>query len=226
MLILSTDSHFTGWPFWHILENRPQNPENQPTSNCCRNRASWRILMKPTANERVRLNFSRFFEIFYFYQFFYVLQLFEHRPDSHIRIYLKKPKMCCFQGKRWVFRVTIFWKQFSEVFYNPISRKRSAQIWNCIYRSRDAHFGNFRFPNFDPNSYIKSLRKNKKKLKISKMSYRELSFLPIFLNQRESVRKPISRSDGSWGKVKIPKCAHFDGFFGKTKIFEKNHFFT
>ena len=46
---------------------------------------------------------------------------------------------------------------------------------------------------------------------------RELSFLPTCLNHRECAKKPISRSAGSWGKVKIPKCADFDEFLEKQK---------
>ena len=34
--------------------------------------------------------------------------------------------------------------------------------------------------------------------------------------------KLISRFAGSWGKVKIPFCRHFDIVFEKNKIFEKN----
>ena len=112
----STDSHFTGEPFLHRLKNRPQNPKNHPTSNGCRNRASWRILMKPCANVRVWFNFSKENWILNFYQFSNVLRLFKHGPDSYFRIYLKKPKMSYFQGKRWVFRAKIFFNFFSEVF--------------------------------------------------------------------------------------------------------------
>ena len=110
------DSHFTGRSFLHRLENRPQNPRNQPTLNGCRNRASWWILMKPCANERAGFNFSKKIWILNFSQFFKVLHLFEHRPDSYIRIYLKNAKMSCFCAKRWVFRVKFCWTFFSEVF--------------------------------------------------------------------------------------------------------------
>ena len=39
-------------------------------------------------------------------------------------------------------------------------------------------------------------------------------------------KKLISRYTGSWGKVKIPFCRHFDVVFEKTKIFEKISIFT
>ena len=45
-----TDPETKGSTFWHISENRSQNPENQQISNCCKNRTSWWILTKPMPN--------------------------------------------------------------------------------------------------------------------------------------------------------------------------------
>ena len=53
-----TNVHFTGDPFLHGLENRVENPENLQISNKHRNRASWRILSKPTPNGSSRTIFS------------------------------------------------------------------------------------------------------------------------------------------------------------------------
>ena len=36
------------------------------------------------------------------------------------------------------------------------------------------------------------------------------------LTTKKNAQKKISRSAGSWGKVKISKCADFDGDFEKT----------
>ena len=41
------------------------------------------------------------------------------------------------------------------------------------------------------------------------------------LNIKKNDKSSISRSAGSWGKVKIPFCRHFDVVFGKIKIFSK-----
>ena len=90
------------------------NSENQEISNCCRNRANWWISMKPCANERSRFIFSKFFWIFDFYQFFIVLQLFEHRsnPDFRkYRKYRKTPKMSYVWGFIQVGEI-IFFKNF------------------------------------------------------------------------------------------------------------------
>ena len=35
----ATDPEIKGKTFWHISENRVENPENQQNSNCCKNRA-------------------------------------------------------------------------------------------------------------------------------------------------------------------------------------------
>ena len=68
-----TDPEIKGKNIWHISENRVENPENQQNSNCCKNRAGWWILTKPTPNGSSRIIFSKFFWILNFRQFFYVL---------------------------------------------------------------------------------------------------------------------------------------------------------
>ena len=108
-----TDPEIKSSGFWHIFENRAQNPENQPTSKCCRNRASWRIPSKPSPNERSRFSFSK---KNYFRWFFDVLYIFEHRPDPDFRKSRKIPDLVKFWAFIQVAELIFFKKCFSHLF--------------------------------------------------------------------------------------------------------------
>ena len=86
---ITTDPEIKSNSFWHIFENRAQNPENQLTSKCCRNRASWRIPSKPSPNERSRFSFSKKnifvdFSMFYTYLNIDQIRIFEKVEKSQI----------------------------------------------------------------------------------------------------------------------------------------------
>ena len=108
--------------FGTSVVGRVENPENQPTSKGCKNRANWWILMKPMSNERSRINFSRFFGIFDFYWFLNVLHLFEHGPDPDFRKLLKIPKIGGFWARTCGIQMIFFKIFFATFFFVSSSR--------------------------------------------------------------------------------------------------------
>ena len=124
-------------------------------------------------NGRSRFNFSRFFGILNFYQFFNVLHLFEHGPDPDFRKLPKIPKI----GSFWVQKYEIRMKNFKICFCNFFLRsKLMIFYWGFFFncnRSKVVHISVnhiFRFSIFPGFPYINSLRKRGGKSKIQKIS--------------------------------------------------------
>ena len=143
---LATDSHFTGEPFLHRLENRPQNPKNHPTSNVCRNRASWRILMKPCANERVWFNFSKKklnFEFLLIFQYFTAIWTWTRFVFSDIS---KKAQNELFSRKKMSISSEIFLKIFFWSFSILQSHKNVQTRFEIAFLDLEIYiFENFIF---------------------------------------------------------------------------------
>ena len=154
-----TDAITIGSNFWHISENRPQNPENLKIPNCCKIRASWWISMNPMPNGSSRMKFFNFFGILNFRSFLHVLQHFGDQPYPEFRKWWKIPNMLC-AVITFLLKILIFFKIWKSNFFQLAeSYKVVRQIFNTKCRSRDKIRNvepDFRFSGFP---YINLLRK-------------------------------------------------------------------
>ena len=125
--------------------------------------------MKPTPNERSRFNFSRFFGILNFYNFFNVLHLFEHSPDpdfAEISKMSKNTKNELYSERK----LSILKKNFKNIFrqfYSPISSHENVQkIFDVaildleIYTFENFRFKIFRFLHHFLKEFLKEMRQN------------------------------------------------------------------
>ena len=123
--------------------------------------------------------FQNFFEFLIFINF---SMFYTYLNIAQIRIFEKVEKTkiwsifeLSYRSQNWFFFKNLFFIFFLSTklkdswngfLFNGLQLKLKFRNWDEI----------FRFPDFGPKSYIKSLRKNPKKSKFSKMSYDKICF--------------------------------------------------